>query len=71
MTEKANAKLYYLVSESGCVYCVDDYFHMDQSFAKYKAYKRVKAALAAAAAWSKYMRQHVHVVDSEGNEVSE
>lgn len=62
-------KLYYLVSESGCVYCVDGGFHKDESFGKYKAYKRVKAALAAAEVWGKYMRQKVRVMDNEGNEV--
>lgn len=62
-------KLYYLVSKDGCVYCVDGGFHKDESFGKYKTYKRVKAALAAADVWGKYMRQKVRVVDNEGNEV--
>lgn len=61
--------LYYLVTDNGCVYCVDGGFHKDQSFGKFKAYKRVKAAQAAAEVWGKYMRKRVRVVDQEGNDV--
>lgn len=63
-------KLYYLVSEEGCVYCVDGGFHKDESFGRYKAYKRVKAALAKAEVFGRYMRRKVRVFDQDGNEVS-
>ena len=62
-------KLYYLVDENGCVYCQDGGFYMTEQFAKRKAYKRVKAAQAAAATWGKYKHQKIRVVDNEGNDV--
>lgn len=62
-------KLYYLVDENGCVYCQDGGFYATEQFAKRKAYRRLKAALAAAATWGKYKRMEIRVLDNEGNEV--
>lgn len=63
--------LYYIVDDVGCVYCTDGGFHVDQSWGKFKAYKRLSAALEKARMWRELMgKKGVRVVDQEGNEVS-
>lgn len=66
----ADGKTYYIVDDVGCVYCTDGGFHIDQSFGRFKAYKRLSAAKEKARLWRELMGKHrVHVRDNEGNEV--
>lgn len=60
---------YYVVDRQGNVYCTDGGFHCDQTFGKYKSYKRLTSALNKAREWNRW-KSGVRVMDEAGNEVT-